>query len=148
MKKSIPLIILIMVVFITGTLWAGGNDADVKAIQKTMDKQLVEWNKGNVDGFMAGYWKSEKFTFQSGNKRLLGYQQLAAMYKKNYAGTKMGTLTFKDLEFKHLAKDLYMVMGRWNVKTQATKDNEKEGLFTLLFRKIDGSWKIIHDHSS
>ncbi len=155
MKRTILISVIICLCMTVG-LWAGdtdtdsdtGSDSDANVIREIMDKQLQQWNKGSVDGFMKGYWKSEKFTFQSGNKRLLGYNQLAAMYKKNYAGAKMGTLTFKDIVIKPLAEGLYMVLGRWNVTTNAKKDNQKEGLFTLIFRKINGSWKIIHDHSS
>jgi uncharacterized protein (TIGR02246 family) len=144
MKK---LFLLIALISIVGLLWAGNDTTkDIKDIRATMDQQLEGWNTGSVDGFMKGYWKSEKFTFQSKNKRLNGFEQLAAMYKKNYAGDKMGTLNFKDIEVKALAENLYLVIGRWQV---ITKNKEKnEGLFTLIFRKIDDKWKIIHDHSS
>jgi uncharacterized protein (TIGR02246 family) len=144
--KRLILILLVALLFTTGTLWANDNtDKDIKAIRATMDKQLEGWNKGSVDAFMEGYWKSDKFTFQS-SSRIHGFDALVAMYKKNYAGDKMGTLNFKDIEIKPLAKDLYLVLGRWHVVT--IKKEEKQGLFTLIFRKIDGKWKIIHDHSS
>lgn len=139
------LILILALILCITPLWAGDTGKDIVTIRSIMDNQVAEWNKGNVDGFMAGYWKSEKMTFQSGNRRLLGYDALAAMYKKNYAGTKMGTLTFKDIEIKPLEKNLYLVLGRWNVKT---KEKVQEGLFTLIIRKIDKQWKIIHDHSS
>jgi ketosteroid isomerase-like protein len=94
---------------------------------------------------MAGYWKSDQLTFQSGNKRLQGWETLAAMYKKNYAGEKMGQLNFTDLKIEVLSKNIVCVLGRWNV---TTKDTTKEGLFTLIFKRFGKDWKIIHDHSS
>lgn len=146
LKQS--LLIFSLILCLTA-VWAGdrskNSTKDIETIRSIMDHQVAEWNKGNVDGFMSGYWKSEQMTFQSGNRRLKGYNALAAMYKKNYAGAKMGTLTFKDIEIKPLAKNLFMVLGRWNVKT---KDKVQEGLFTLIVRKIENEWKIIHDHSS
>ena len=142
MKRFLFLVALITLA--TG-LWAGGVDEDMKLIRTTMDSQTAEWNKGNLDGFMAGYWKSEKMTFQSGNKRLYGFDALEKMYKTNYAGEKMGKLIFKDIEIKPLSEGFYLVLGRWQV---TLKDKVKEGLFSLIFRKIDGTWKIIHDHSS
>jgi ketosteroid isomerase-like protein len=139
-------LILLTALFICfAALWAGDTEKDTKTIRAIMDHQVNEWNKGNVEGFMSGYWKSENMTFQSGNKRLNGYGALSAMYKKNYAGAKMGKLTFKDIVIKPLGKNIYIVLGRWNVKTEAS---EKEGLFTLIIRKIKNQWKIIHDHSS
>jgi len=139
------IIVSITALFVLTGILRADADTDSKSIKETIAYQVAEWNKGNVDGFMSGYWQSEEFTFQSGNKRLLGYATLAAMYKKNYAGAKMGTLTFTDIVLKPLADGLYLVLGRWNVKTT---DSEKEGLFTLIFKNIDGHWKIIHDHSS
>lgn len=142
MKKIIFLMVVIM---ITAPLWAGDKENDFKTIRSIMDGQVKEWNNGNIDGFMAGYWKSREFTFQSGNKRLIGYEQLRAMYKKNYAGEKMGRLEFTDIEMKKLAEGLVLVIGRWRV---TTKDEVKEGLFTLVLRRFKEGWKIIHDHSS
>jgi uncharacterized protein (TIGR02246 family) len=142
MKKMLLLLILTVIL---GTLWAADPVADTREIRATMDRQVQAWNNGNIEGFMAGYWKSESFTFQSGNKRLTGWDNLMAMYKKNYAGEKMGKLKFTDIQIKTLANDVYLILGRWQV---TTKDSQKEGLFTLIFKRIGKDWKIIHDHSS
>jgi beta-aspartyl-peptidase (threonine type) len=142
MKKSI---LSLFFVFIAAALVAGDFAQDAKKIRTIMDEQVKAWNDHNIDGFMAGYQKSESFTFQSGNKRLTGWETLRAMYKKNYAGEKMGTLTFTDIEMKPLAKDFVLVMGRWRVDA---KGEVKEGLFSLVFQRFDNGWKIIHDHSS
>lgn len=142
MKK---ILYLLLMVIIAGIVW--GNDAkdDTDKIRKIMDEQVNAWNQGNFDGFMAGYWKSEALTFQSGNTRRRGWKSLLAMYKKNYAGEKRGHLEFTDIEMKVLTKELILVLGRWNV---TRKEETKKGLFTLIFRKIGNDWKIIHDHSS
>ncbi|MCP5051144.1 MAG: nuclear transport factor 2 family protein [bacterium] len=146
MRKITLLVLFISIVIsMVSALVAGNPDPNAAKIRSVMDRQVREWNNGNIDGFMAGYWKSEQFTFQSGNKRLTGWNQLIAMYKKNYAGAKMGKLTFKDIKIKSLSPDIYLTLGRWQV---AGKEETKEGLFTLVFRRIDKQWKIIHDHSS
>jgi len=110
-----------------------------------MAQQKQSWNNGNIEGFMAYYWKSEDFTFQSGNKRLRGWNELLAMYRKNYSGANMGELDFIDIEINIIATNYAYVLGRWNV---TTVDTSKQGLFTLLFRRFDEGWRIIHDHSS
>ena len=136
---------LFLVVMVAGTLWAGDAKDDANKIMKIIDKQVNAWNRGDFEGFMAGYWKSENLTFQSGNIRRRGWETLLAMYKKNYAGEKRGNLEFTDIELKVLTDDLVLVLGRWKV---TTKEETKEGLFTLIFRRIRNDWKIIHDHSS
>ncbi len=144
MKKINVLVVLIFMSF-SIFLWPGDFIDTAKKIETIMAQQKKEWNRGNIEGFMAAYWKSDRFTFQSGNKRLKGWHQLLAMYKKNYAGENMGELDFSNIEIKPLASDAVYVLGRWKV---FTKDSFKEGLFTLIFRRFGKDWKIIHDHSS
>lgn len=116
------------------------------AIRKVMDEQVAAWNRGDVEGFMAGYWKSEKLIFVGGNGVTRGWQPTLDNYKKNY-GTreKMGTLSFADVEINVISKDAATVLGSWSL-TRAT-DNPK-GKFTLLFRKMKEGWRIVMDHSS
>lgn len=142
MKK---ILYLFLVVMVAGTLWAGDAKKDTAKIKEIMDEQVNLWNQGNFEGFMAGYWKSESLTFQSGNTRRKGWETLLAMYKKNYAGEKRGILEFTDIEMKVLTKELVLVLGRWKV---TANEETKEGMFTLIFRRIGKNWKIIHDHSS
>ncbi len=119
---------------------------DATAIRKVMDDQTVAWNKGDLETFMAGYWKSEKLKFVSGDKITYGWQQTLDNYKKTYA-TKalMGTLMFSELEITLLSKDAAYVVGSWHLKRE--KDDPR-GKFTLLWRKIGGKWFIVSDHSS
>jgi len=114
-------------------------------IQSILDQQKQAWNEGNIEGFMAYYWRSKDFTFQSGNKRLEGWDELLAMYKKNYSGENMGRLDFSDIEVNVLSREIACVLGRWKV---TTNESSKEGLFTLIFKKFDEGWRIIVDHSS
>jgi uncharacterized protein (TIGR02246 family) len=122
-----------------------GDAAAQEEIRAVMDEQQKMWNGGSIDGFMMHYWKSDEFTFQSGNRRLRGWETLRAMYLEKYSGENRGTLEFDGIEIKTLSSDAAYVLGRWRV---VRKDEVKEGLFTLIFRKTDGTWKIIHDHSS
>ena len=116
-----------------------------REIRSAMDRQVSRWNDGDIEGFMSYYWNSDAFTFQSGDRRLEGWESLLATYRMNYAGEKRGTLDFGDIEVHVLSSDAAYVIGRWRV---VTTDTTKAGLFTLIFRRIDGEWKITHDHSS
>ena len=119
---------------------------EIKAdITKVMTEQTAAWNKGDIDGFMKGYWKSEDLIFVS-NVVTRGWQQTLDRYKKSYnTKEKMGTLTFSDLEIDVLSKDAAKVLGSWVV---ATNDKASGGKFTLIFKKFRDGWKIVHDHTS
>jgi len=142
MKKLFLLFILIPLSCMPPAI----DEAAIKnEINGIMARQKQSWNQGSIDGFMAYYWQSGDFTFQSGNNRLTGWETLMAMYKKNYAGANMGQLNFTDVQIHIINAKNAFVLGRWTV---TTTDTTKQGLFTLLFRHFDHGWRIIHDHSS
>jgi ketosteroid isomerase-like protein len=114
-------------------------------IRAILDRQKASWNKKSIEGFMEDYWKSEDFTFQSGNNRLHGWEALYSRYMKNYSGENWGELDFTDIEIKVLSNDHAYVLGRYKL---AFEDSLKEGLFTIIFQRRSDGWKIIHDHSS
>lgn len=111
-----------------------------------MTDQSAAWNRGDIEGFMQGYWKSEQLVFASGDKITRGWQATLDNYKKTY-GTKekMGELTFADIAVNVLSKDVAVVLGSWSLKRE--KDNPK-GKFTLIFQRQKEGWRIIHDHTS
>jgi ketosteroid isomerase-like protein len=116
------------------------------AIRKVMDDQVAAWNRGDIDKFMDGYWRSDKLIFVSGDKVTRGWQQTLDNYKRSYSAPgMMGTLTFSDLETTVLSKDAAVVLGSWALKRE--KDNP-HGKFTLLFRKFKEGWRIVMDHTS
>ena len=145
MRAVVTWTVLALAVLAATTCMAEIRKADEEEIIDLIRTQELAWNSGDLAGFMQPYWHSEKLTFQSGNRRLNGWQSLHDMYRTNYAGNKMGRLTFTDLAVNRLAGDVVMILGRWKVEADG---QIKEGLFTLIWKKIDGSWKIIHDHSS
>jgi ketosteroid isomerase-like protein len=114
-------------------------------IEQILATQAKAWNDGDFRAFMQPYWKSEEMTFQSGNNRLYGWQSLLTRYETTYAGEKMGTLTFKDLEIKVLNDEFAYVLGRFHL---SYPDTSVEGLFTILLKCFPEGWLIIHDHSS
>src|SRR3954469_3242180 len=84
-------------------------------ITKVMNDQVTAWNRGDIDGFMRGYWNSDKLIFVSGANVTRGWQPTLDRYKKSYdTRAKMGTLTFSDLEITMLSKDAAVVLGSWS----------------------------------
>lgn len=122
--------------------------AERDAILAVLNASAAEWNKGNLDGYMAVYWNSPDLTFSSGANTTRGYQAALDRYKRNYQapGREMGQLDYRDVRVDILCADTAFVRGFWHLTQSAGK--EPHGVFTLLLRKLPGGWKIVHDHSS
>jgi len=54
----------------------------------------------------------------------------------------MGVLSFERLEITMLGDDAAVVHGAWGLEREQDRPS---GLFTLIFNKIDGDWKIVSD---
>jgi ketosteroid isomerase-like protein len=118
------------------------------AIRAVLDAQVVAWNAGKLEEFMAGYWRSSALTFVSGGRKLQGWDATLDRYRKTYQaeGKEMGKLTFNDLDIHLLGSAASFVRGQWQLKM--SDGQELGGRFTLIFRKFKDSWKIVHDHTS
>ncbi|MFO1063756.1 MAG: nuclear transport factor 2 family protein [Pirellulales bacterium] len=121
-------------------------ETDVSLIRQTLDKQIEAWNSGDIDGFMTTYWKSDSLTFSSGGSTTRGWQATLDRYKNKYnSREKMGTLRFGELEIQTLSDHVALVLGTWHL---TLKPENMEGNFSLVMKKFDGIWLIVHDHSS
>lgn len=133
----------------TGAAQAKPDSRDAKtisAIRAVMDAQIAAWNRGDIEGFMDGYWRSDETIFISGDSVTRGWQTVLDRYKKNYdTREKMGTLSFTEIEIKPINKDTAIALGRWQL-TRA--GDTPRGRFTLIFRRTKDGWRIVHDHTS
>jgi ketosteroid isomerase-like protein len=124
---------------------AGTTEARVRAV---LGKQVEAWNRGDLEAFMAGYWNSPDLVFQSGATITRGWPATLERYRRRYQaeGKEMGRLRFEELDVQPLSPDAAFVRGRWHL---TMKDGTQPGgLFTLLLRRFNGEWKIVHDHTS
>ncbi len=120
---------------------------DKEAVVKVLDDQRIAWNKGDIEGFMQGYWKSDSLVFVGKNAPIYGWQSTLDRYKKTYPGKAgMGELTFDIIQVKVLDDTNAFVLGGWGLKLE--NGTAPGGYFTLWFRKINGEWKIVCDHTS
>jgi uncharacterized protein (TIGR02246 family) len=124
------------------------NGNDTKAIERVLRTQQEAWNRHDLEGFMAGYWRSPELTFFSGAKEQNGWQATMDRYLATYAspGHEMGKLEFSALRVEVLGQDSAFVRGAWQLTMSDGK--KPHGLFTLVFRKFPEGWKIVHDHTS
>jgi ketosteroid isomerase-like protein len=123
-----------------------GSESDRRAIHGVLVAQQDAWNRGDVDAFMAGYWRSAELSFSGSSGVSRGWDGVLARYKKNYPDrAAMGQLDFSSLEFRFLGADHALVLGRWHLKRD--KD-ELGGVFSLVWQRFPEGWRIIHDHTS
>lgn len=121
-------------------------DKEIAAVRAVIEAQQAAWNRGDIEGFMAGYAREEATTFVSGDTLTRGWQTVLDRYKARYDSRgKMGTLTFSELEFKPLSPFYIMATGRWQLARDA---DTPRGRFTLIFRRTTGGWRVVHDHTS
>jgi uncharacterized protein (TIGR02246 family) len=121
-------------------------DRDVAAVRAVIESQAAAWNRGDIEGYMEGYAKEGATTFVSGDSVMRGWQAVLERYKARYdTRAKMGALAFSELEFKPLGPYYIMAAGRW----QLTRESDTpHGRFTLIFRRTNAGWRIVHDHTS
>lgn len=145
--NKISIFIFIIFLGLTANVFAQSNDEKTKAaIRKVMDEQAAAWNRGDIEGFMQGYWNSPEMMFVSGDTMTKGWQPTLERYKKSYdTREKMGVLSFSELEITVIGKESAVVFGRFTLER---KDDKPTGLFTLNFRKFKTGWKVILDHTS
>lgn len=144
--KKISIFLLLIFVSVSGALAQTKDEKAKAAIRNVLDEQTAAWNRGDIDGFMKGYWNSPEMTFVSGNSVTKGWQPTLERYKKGYnTRAKMGVLSFSELEITMLGKNAALVLGRFTLVRETDKPT---GLFTLTFRKFKDGWKIILDHTS
>lgn len=115
-------------------------------IEKIMHEQQVAWNKGDLDGFMLSYWNNDSLKFIGKNGITYGWKSTLANYKKSYPDkATMGELTFTIISVEELSKTSCYVIGKWDLKREK---GDVGGYYTLLWKKIDGKWVIVIDHTS
>ncbi|MEN9512414.1 MAG: hypothetical protein RLZZ328_1143 [Bacteroidota bacterium] len=136
-------------VFILGMLISVSSMAqsnDEKIIRNILADQISFWNKGDIPGFMQGYWNSDSLVFVGKNGPTYGYNNTLRNYQKNYPNKDyMGILNFDILSVQPMEKDHFFVIGKFMLQR---KVGDASGHFTLILRRINGVWKIVSDHSS
>ena len=120
--------------------------SDREAITRILEAQQNNWNRGDVDAFLEGYWHSPDLTFSGSGGIARGWDGVLARYKRNYPDrATMGQLDFSGLEFHFLGKDAALVLGHWHL---ARAQGDIGGVFSLVWQRFPEGWRIIHDHTS
>ena len=118
---------------------------DIIAIKAVLTEQQEAWNAYELERFMEGYWENDSLKFYGSNGVTYGWDKTLANYKKRYPSrSHTGTLEFTLEEISEVDKNSYYVMGQYYLSRDMGDAN---GVFLIIFRKINGEWKIIADLS-
>ena len=117
---------------------------DREAIEAVLQEQLTQWNTGNIEGFMEGYWKSEELRFSGDRGTSYGWDNILSMYKRSFPDREsMGQLHFDIDTIFFNRYPIVQVNGAFHLYRKDTL----EGPFSLFFESIDKQWKITEDHT-
>ena len=77
-------IIISLVLFFSSSVFAqvALNPKAEKALSEIMKAQEFYWNKGDIEGFMEGYWNNTELVFVGKNGPTYGYQNTLKIIKK------------------------------------------------------------------
>lgn len=121
------------------------NVSSISEVKRLMSQQEQAWNKADIVGFMKHYWKSDSLKFIGSKGITYGWQKTYDNYVKGYPTKEaMGILKFTIKEATQLSEMSIYVIGQWEL----TKEKPAGGYFTLLWKKINGNWVIVADHTS
>jgi uncharacterized protein (TIGR02246 family) len=120
--------------------------ADHPEIRAVLSKQTEAWNRGDIEGFMQGYWKSDETVFRTLKGETRGWQAVLERYQQTYpTPEKMGRLAFENLQISQTAEDRAEVSGRYRLMTGNKGSDTQTGRFYLTMRRIDGAWVVVKD---
>src|SRR5215831_6456076 len=114
-----------------------------EGIKHMLVSQIEAWNRGQLEGFMQGYWRSPDLTFFSGATVTKGWESTLQRYRQRYKseGKEMGQLVFQELNIDVLSRRAAVVTGQWHLTMSDGKT--PHGLFTLIVKRMPGGWKIV-----
>lgn len=146
MKSGWLLFFLVGVVGCVSNRDRGANASTSNEVRRVLDKQVAEWNAGNLAGFMETYARAGSTRFASGGDVSLGWETVFERYRRKYGDkATMGQLKFSDIDIQVLGPASALAFGRWHLRREG---GDSSGLYTLVFRKTAEGWRIVHDHTS
>lgn len=114
-------------------------------IRATLTAQAAAWNEGDIEAFMEGYWRDPDLRFVSGTDVSKGWNNTLKRYKSRYGnGEALGQLQFSEMDVQMVTQDVAIVVGRFNL---ARAQENNSGLYTLVMKRFEGAWRIVHDHT-
>ena len=146
MLKKFSIVFVFLIITSANSYSQTLKEKDSLKILNVLEQQRIAWNDNNINEFMKGYLKSDKLVFSGSNGPVFGWNFVKDRYLKTYSTKElMGYLSFEINNLFSLSRKVAILLGKFNLQ----RKNEKlSGYFTLIFKKINGNWYIVSDHTS
>jgi ketosteroid isomerase-like protein len=119
----------------------------LRQICAMMNASARRWNAGDLHGFMQDYMPGEGTTYIGRRDVVRGPEAIEAHYAPRFQpGAMHDSLSFEDVEVDLLAPDLTNTIA-WYVLMRGDSLVAR-GPTSLVMRRVNGHWRIVHDHSS
>ena len=110
-------------------------------IRELLDAQTQAWNDADVEQFMRFYQRSDELVVCF-DRRLTRTWEGARKEFEECAGS---DLALSNVEITQLGSDAAMVVGNW---LSDSEGQQESGIVTMLLRRLEGQWAIVHEHRS
>ena len=109
------------------------------------------WNRGDLEGFLDDYWRSEELTFSGEGGVTRGWEDVRTRYLTSYwaEGATRDSLSFEAIEVTDLGREHALALGQYVLfRPDEGGLVSATGYFSLVLEKMEDGWKILHDHTS
>jgi ketosteroid isomerase-like protein len=119
----------------------------VREFTAQLGRAAADWNRGDLDGFMADYARDSVTGFVAEGRVQRGYDWIREHYAPQFQpGATRDSLRFEDVSARPLGAEHALLNARYVLfRGGATTSS---GPFTLVMRRQPDGWKILHDHTS
>ena len=118
-----------------------------REVLAVLDHGARAWDAGNLDDFVSDYLPDSETTFITKTRVLHGVEAIRGVYAARFApGAQRDSLHFQNVEVDILGPDVVNTIA-WYVLTRGDSITAR-GPTSLVMRRVNGRWRIVHDHSS
>lgn len=138
-------ILFLLIILTASSCVVDDPEKDKSDILSVLDMQQKAWNDHDLEGFMEGYWKNDSLKYYGSRGLTSGWEKTLSNYRKGYPTKEdTGTLKFVIDAINQIDSNSYYVMGQYHLTRSVGDAN---GVFMIVFKRINGEWRIISDLS-
>lgn len=160
MTRITRLLGIAMITGVTGCVFVAGNSTELSPeptssqqaaartrIMAMMQASARAWTRGDLDGFMDSYEDGSATTYVTATSVVHGRDAIRDRYAPRFVpGAMHDALTFENTEIDLLTPDIANVISYYRL--MRGDSTTARGPTSLVMRRRNGQWRIIHDHSS
>lgn len=122
-------------------------DDPTPAIERMLLASAAAWNRGDLEAFLDDYLRDSTTSFVSAGRVHYGWDWIRDNYAPSFApDAARDSLRFEDPAARPLGRDHALATARFVLFRGDSIT--ASGPFTLILRRSERGWKIVHDHTS